>query len=63
MDDTLYNEIYKKKDGKIEIECGFPERGKKTKPTNPKQALGIKKVPTHCIPSGPMLEAGLAMME
>lgn len=28
MDDTLYNEIYKKKDGKIEIECGFPERGK-----------------------------------
>lgn len=45
------------------IECGFPERGKKTKPTNPKQALGIKKVPTHVIPSGVLLEMGLAMME
>ena len=33
------------------------------KDTNPKQALGIKKVPTHCIPTGPLLELGLAMME
>jgi len=33
------------------------------KDTNPKQALGIKKVPTHCIPSGPLFLLGLAMME
>lgn len=33
------------------------------KPTNPKDALGIKKVPFHCIPSAPLLEVGLAMME
>ena len=30
-----------------------------TKPTNPKDALGIKKVPLHCIPCGPLLELGL----
>jgi hypothetical protein len=34
-----------------------------TKPTNPKDALGIKKVPLHCIPTAPLLEVGLAMME
>lgn len=34
-----------------------------TKPTNPKDALGVKKVPLHCIPNGPLLELGLAMME
>ncbi len=33
------------------------------KDTNPKDALGIKKVPLHCIPTKPMLEVGLAMME
>lgn len=33
------------------------------KPTNPKDALGIKKVPLHCIPCGPLLELGLGMME
>jgi len=33
------------------------------KPTNPKDALGIRKVPLHCIPCGPLLELGLAMME
>jgi len=33
------------------------------KDTNPKDALGVKKVPMHCIPSGPLLELGLAMME
>jgi len=33
------------------------------KDTNPKEALGIKKVPTHYIPTGPLLELGLAMME
>jgi len=34
-----------------------------TKPTNPKDALGVKKVPLHCVPSAPLLEVGLAMME
>ena len=33
------------------------------KPTNPKDALGVKKVPLHCLPCGPMMEIGLAMME
>jgi len=33
------------------------------KPTNPKDALGVKKVPLHCVPCGPLLELGLAMME
>lgn len=33
------------------------------KSTNPKDALGIKKVPLHCIPCGPLMELGLAMME
>ena len=48
----------------IEIECGFPDRGKPLKKdTNPKDSLGIKKVPMHCVPSGPLLEIGLAMME
>lgn len=34
-----------------------------TKDTNPKDALGIKKAPLHCIPCGPLYELGLAMME
>lgn len=34
-----------------------------TKPTNPKEALGIRKVPMHCVPRGPLMELGLAMME
>ena len=33
------------------------------KPTNPKDALGVKKVPLHCVPSIPLFEVGLAMME
>lgn len=33
------------------------------KETNPKDALGIKKVPMHSVPCGPLLELGLAMME
>lgn len=33
------------------------------KQTNPKGALGVKKVPLHCVPCGPLLEMGLAMME
>lgn len=33
------------------------------KDTNPKDACGVKKVPTSTIPTGPMLEVGLAMME
>lgn len=43
------------------LEVETSAEGKKD--TNPKDALGIKKVPTHCIPSGPLLELGLAMME
>lgn len=35
----------------------------KVKATNPKDALGIKKVPFHCIPMKTMAEVGLAMME
>lgn len=34
-----------------------------TKQSNPKDALGIKKVPLHVVPSKPLLEVGLAMME
>ena len=33
------------------------------KETNPKDVLGIKKVPTSTIPTAPMLEIGLAMLE
>lgn len=36
---------------------------KQRKPTNPKDALGVKKVPLHCVPSAPLFEVGLAMME
>lgn len=35
----------------------------KTKDTNPKDALGVKKVPFHSVPCGPLMELGLAMME
>jgi len=34
-----------------------------TKPTNPKDALGIKKAPLHCVPCGPLFEVGLAFLE
>ena len=34
-----------------------------TKPTNPKDALGIKKAPLSTIPSGVLLELGVAMLE
>ncbi len=37
----------------------MPER----KPSNPKDALGIKKVPMHVVPTKPILEVALAMME
>jgi len=33
------------------------------KPTNPKDALGIKKVPLSTLPTGPMYEVALAMLE
>lgn len=33
------------------------------KDSNPKDALGIKKVPLHAIPVRPLLEVGLAMLE
>lgn len=35
----------------------------KTKASNPKYLAGIKKVPLHCIPTGPLFELGLAMLE
>lgn len=35
----------------------------KTKPTNPKDALGIKKVPMSTIPSPVLAELGVAMLE
>jgi hypothetical protein len=34
-----------------------------SKASNPKDALGIKKVPFHAIPAKPLMELGLAMME
>lgn len=34
-----------------------------TKDTNPKDRIGIKKVPQSFLPSGPVMEMGLAMME
>jgi len=37
-----------------------PPQGKET---NPKDSVGIKKVPVSTLPWGPILEAGLAMME
>lgn len=33
------------------------------KPTNPKDASGVKKAPLHCIPCQPLYELGLAMLE
>lgn len=33
------------------------------KPTNPKDSLGIKKVPIHCVPMQVLAEIGLAMLE
>ena len=35
----------------------------KTKDTNPKEALGIRKIPLHTIPCEVLMELGLAMME
>jgi len=40
----------------------MPDEDKK-KMSNPKDSVGIKKVPTSTLPTGPMLEVGLAMME
>lgn len=34
-----------------------------SKPSNPKDALGINKVPLHTVPTKPLLEVALAMME
>jgi hypothetical protein len=34
-----------------------------TKPTNPKDALGIKKAPLSTLPTGPIYEVALAMLE
>ncbi len=37
--------------------------GNQKKDSNPKDALGVKKVPLHAVPVKPLLEVGLAMME
>lgn len=37
--------------------------GESTKPTNPKDALAINKSPLSTLPTGPMYEAALAMLE
>jgi len=34
-----------------------------SKPTNPKDTLGIKKAPLHCLPCDVLMELGLAMAE
>lgn len=34
-----------------------------TKQSNPKDSLGIRKVPLHAVPTKPLFELGLAMME
>ena len=34
-----------------------------TKPTNPKEAFGVSKVPASCVPLGVVAELGLAMLE
>jgi hypothetical protein len=34
-----------------------------TKDTNPKDAVGVKKAPMHCVPCEVLLELGLAMLE
>jgi len=39
------------------------EREPETKPTNPKDALAIKKAPLSTLPTGPMYEVALAMLE
>ncbi len=36
---------------------------KKKKETNPKDAVGVKKVPMSVVPCGPLMEIGLAMLE
>lgn len=45
------------------LSTGHKYHQSRKKETNPKDALGIKKAPLHCIPCGPLLELGLAMME
>ena len=34
-----------------------------TKPTNPKDAIGIRKAPLSCVPASVLLETGTAMLE
>ena len=42
---------------------GIETSAGKTKDSNPKYQAGIKKAPLHCIPTGPLYELGLAMLE
>lgn len=54
---ALYVAKNASEDLKIETSAG------KTKESNPKYDAGIKKAPLHCIPTGPIFELGLAMLE
>lgn len=42
---------------------GYPEGALEVKDTNPKDALGTKKAPLSTLPTGPMYEVALAMLE
>lgn len=41
---------------------GYPAL-EKTKPSNPKYSVGVRKAPLHNVPCGPLYEVGLAFME
>jgi len=70
--------ISAKNPGVWRVDCGKKHGGKwwikteylelvnaapQTKPTNPKDSLGIKKAPLSTMPTGPMYEVALAMLE
>ena len=46
-----------------EIECGKRREEKRSKETNPKDAVGIKKAPMSTVSAAVIAELGLAMME
>lgn len=69
---------YKSPDGDYRVACDKKHGGlwfikgryleliaddSRTKPTNPKDSLGIKKAPLSTMPTGPMYEVALAMLE
>lgn len=56
-------DLYLKKQGPESTFVGHPEGVLEIKPTNPKDALGVKKAPLSTLPTGPMYEVALAMLE